>query len=159
MSCVLRAGGKRFDVDACVDRLGLRVLRVFRRGEPRSPARPTGPKSVFSCANVLVSDREFSDYNGQVRDAIRYLKRNRKLLRRLRRYSGVEWAYLDFGVELRDVAVQSDFLPEELVTMAGNLGLGIELSHYPPISSARRPAGPRSAQRQRGGPRRRRTRS
>jgi hypothetical protein len=157
---VLRVGGKRFDVEACVGVLGLKVLRIYRRGQPRSPARPRGPKNLFSGANVLVSDREFSDYNSQVRDAIRYLKRNQKLLRRLRHYSGVEWAYLDFGVELRDVAVHCDVLPEQLVMMAGNLGLGIEVSHYPPLGATSMLERPRrQVRRAREEGRRRRTRS
>ena len=38
---------------------------------------------------------------------------------------------LDFGIERRDVAVQSDNLSSDLVRLAGSLGLAIELSQYP----------------------------
>ena len=54
--------------------------------------------------------------------------------RRLCTFPGVETVALDFGIERRDVAVQCDRLPEELIRLAGTLGLGIELSHYPAAS-------------------------
>jgi hypothetical protein len=48
-------------------------------------------------------------------------------VRRLAGWPGIECVTL----ERRDVAVQCDELPAVLVRLAGSLGLGIELSHYP----------------------------
>lgn len=49
--------------------------------------------------------------------------------------------YLDFGYYLRldgqRVLVQCDFLPSELLKLAGELGIGIELSLYPKVDKAR----------------------
>jgi hypothetical protein len=39
---------------------------------------------------------------------------------------------LDFAVESSDAAIDSKYLPPELLRRAGELGLGIELSFYPP---------------------------
>lgn len=38
---------------------------------------------------------------------------------------------LDFGVAWRNVIAQSDYLPPTLIIIAGELGIGIEISHYP----------------------------
>ncbi len=57
-------------------------------------------------------------------------------MRRPVEWPGVQAVDLDFGIERRDVAVQCDRLPPELVRLAGSLGLGIELSQYPPAVEA-----------------------
>lgn len=38
---------------------------------------------------------------------------------------------MDFGIARGDVAVQCDYFPPELIRLARELGLGIELSQYP----------------------------
>jgi hypothetical protein len=132
MSCVLRAVGRRFDVESDLARSPFRPLAVHRRGEPLLPAtRPTGRKRSKSGCNIEVSRREFEDLAGQVRDAIRFLKRHAAAVRALRRFPGVESATLDFGVAWRDAAAQTDAFPHELVTLAGKCELGLDISHYP----------------------------
>ena len=84
-----------------------------------------------------MSAKDFDDFAGQVRDAIRFLKRHGAAVRKLRRFPGVEDATLDFGIVWHDVAVQADVLPAELVLLAGKCGLAVEVSHYP-IATARR---------------------
>jgi len=155
MSCVLRVGGRRFDVDRCLSKVRLRVLRVRRRGVPFSQTTPNSPKDTFSNCNILVSNRDFSEFPAQVRDAARFLQRNRKVIRYLRDFPGVQWATLDFGVELRDTAVHCDLLPSNLLLSAGTLGLAIEVSHYPP-SERRRPVTGKAARRPSPSERRRR---
>jgi hypothetical protein len=39
---------------------------------------------------------------------------------------------LDFGIVRRDVAIQCDRIPVELLVLAGSVGLEIVLSQYPP---------------------------
>jgi hypothetical protein len=51
-------------------------------------------------------------------------------VRRLRKFPGVEAVTLDFGIWRRDVVVQCDHFSEELVRLAGELGVGLELSAY-----------------------------
>jgi hypothetical protein len=132
MSCVLRAAGRTFDVERYLARSPFRPLAVHRRGEPvLSATKPNGRERTRLGCNIEVSGRDFADFAGQVRDAIRFLKGNGAAVRRLRRFPGVEAVTLDFGVVWRDVAAQMDAFPEELVALAGQCALGLCISHYP----------------------------
>jgi hypothetical protein len=75
-----------------------------------------------------------------VQDAISFLTVNNHEVARLRSFPGIEHVYLDFGIARRDVLLQCDYLPPELVQLAGALGLGIELSQYPAYSTDEGPA-------------------
>jgi hypothetical protein len=46
-------------------------------------------------------------------------------------FPGVESAGLDFGIARRDGAAQFESFPSELLRLAGNLGLDLDLSQYP----------------------------
>jgi hypothetical protein len=83
-----------------------------------------------STAHFEVSEADFGDFVVQIKDAISFLKSHMedvKLMMGEPNTSGV----LDFAIEWRDVAVQNDNFPAELVREAGSLGLALELSHYP----------------------------
>ncbi len=84
---------------------------------------------------VNVSDAA-GNLTGQCRDAIAFLRSNKTELQRLKVYRGIDECWLDFGYDRRDVAVQCDYLPHELLLLAGSLGIGIELSLYPPAADA-----------------------
>jgi hypothetical protein len=132
MSAVLRAYGADFDVDVFLAGFTLPVCAVKRRGEPVAPAsRPHGRVHERSGVHVVVSDADFEEFPRQVEDATAFLRAEFEQIRRLCHYPGVEGVTLDFGIARRDVAVQCDYLPPELVQVAGSLGLGIELSQYP----------------------------
>ena len=137
MSAIIRVYGKDFNVDAYVADCTLPVCTVKRRGEPVFPtSQPDGRRHEQSGVHVLASEAEFREFRTQVDEAIAFLRANEAELRRLRTYSGVETATLDFGIERRDVAVQSDRLPAELLRLAGALDVDIELSQYPPADSS-----------------------
>jgi hypothetical protein len=61
--------------------------------------------------------------------AIAFLKANQVELEQL----GIERIDLDFGIQDRDVAVQGDYFPPELLRLAGNLNIGIEVTRYPQV--------------------------
>ena len=130
MSAVLRIDGVDFDVDRFCAKSSLTPCAVYRRGERVSQVSRSRRRRKASGMNIVVSDGEFDDFQRQVQEAIAFLSANRKELRRLMRFPGVEGACLDFGIERLDVAAQFDRLPPELVRLAGELGLGIEISHY-----------------------------
>lgn len=139
MSCVLRVAGREFDVDAYIKRGALVPSAVYRRGEARFPTLPRARTNSRSGFNVVVSRKPFSDFDGQVRDAVTFLGKQRRAIQALRRRDGVDGASLDFGVERRaDAAVQCQAFPEDLVRLAGELGLGLELSFYPEPEAAPR---------------------
>ncbi len=133
--CVLRVAGTQFDADKYLALSGLEATTVFHRGEPRSAAKPSGKLNGHSGFTVDVSDASRDGIGGQITDAIAFLKENGNAVRMLRAAPGVEDVFLDFPVDLRidgvNVIVQSDYLSPELVSLAGALGLGIEISIYP----------------------------
>jgi hypothetical protein len=132
MSAVLRAYGADFDVDTFLLGCALPVCTVKRRGEPvLSASQPVGRRQERSGIHVVASAADFSEFPRQVEEATEFLRAEADQVRRLCAFPGVEGVTLDFGVEWRDVAVQCDHLPPDLVRLAGSLGLGIELSHYP----------------------------
>jgi hypothetical protein len=138
MSAVLRAYGANFDVDAFLAGCRLSVCAVKRRGEPVFPAsQPNGRRHEQSGVHVLTSDADFREFGRQVEESVAFLQGNSAELRKLCEFPGVERVTLDFGIARRDeVAVQYDHLPAELVRLAGSLGLGIELSHYPSVKES-----------------------
>jgi len=133
VGCVLRVSGRSFDVDAYLrTRAPLVPAAVHRRGQPKFQTQPKGRRNRRSGCNIIVSKMDFSDFPGQVRDAVRFLSGKSRAIRTLMRRPGVESASLDFGVERRpEAVVQVDSFPRELVSLAGRLGLSIELSLYP----------------------------
>lgn len=82
------------------------------------------------------SRASFGEFPRQVAEATAFLRAEWEQVQRLCEWPGVEGVTLDFGIERRDVAVQCDRLPAELVRLAGVLGLAIELSQYPPSQAA-----------------------
>lgn len=58
MSCVLRVGGRNFDVDAFVTASTLKPLILYHRGHRRLPDSRVQPDDE-SGLNVSVSEREF----------------------------------------------------------------------------------------------------
>jgi hypothetical protein len=132
--CVLRVTGRQFDVDSYVVRSGLTAVKIFRAGEPRS-ARPDGRRCGLSGFTVDVSRHPPNNLPAQITDAIAFLKNHRGGLATLRAAPGVEDMRLDFPVNLRidyrKTMAQFDYFPPELVSLAGAVGLGLELSIYP----------------------------
>jgi len=129
---MLRISGRRLNVDRCLAQSSLSPAVVYRRGEPRFPAsQPEGLKNTRSGANITVSGRGFADFKGQVRDAVRFLRRFSRETSRLRRVQGLESACLDFGVEPLDgIAVECWRFPEELIALAKTASIELELSVY-----------------------------
>src|SRR5262249_34827302 len=131
MSAVLRAYGADFDVDRFLAGCTLPLCAVKRRGEPGFAARqPDGRRHERSGVHVSASDADFEEFPRQVEEATAFLRAEVEQVRRLCKFPGVEDVTLDFGIDRRGVAVQCDYLPPELVRLAGALGLGIELSQY-----------------------------
>lgn len=74
----------------------------------------------------------WGDLKPQIVDAIEFLKENELELSRLSTYPGVTKLCLDFPYERRKGAVtQTDSLPAELLLLAGQLGIAIDMTLYP----------------------------
>jgi len=81
--------------------------------------------------NVSVSDREFTDLTGQIDDAMRFLNDHLEELKRLREFPGLERLVLDFPVADRDVMIQSERFPVDLISLISELKIELVVSRYP----------------------------
>jgi hypothetical protein len=124
--CVLRATGDNFQAEKFLEDSTLAPCNVLRKGQPRARNRVWDSSGI----TVVVSDASGDDLAGQVREAIEFLKLNRKELSRLRGFDGMEEMGLDFGVYRKNGFLQSSVFPAELIALAGDLEMGIELSIY-----------------------------
>lgn len=130
MSCVLRVIGTSFDVDAFLAESELRPQAVFHRGEARLPGLPDASTWSASGFNLGVSDEGFHDLAPQVREAGRFLNQHEDELRRLGAFPGVEEVCLDFGIARRDIPMQSEVFPADLLWQAGALDIDLAVTHY-----------------------------
>jgi hypothetical protein len=138
VSCVLRAIGLSFDVDAFLEETTLEGALAFRRGEPKLEGEPDGARRAASGFNLPVSDAAPDDVPTQVSDAMRFLGLHEDELRRLGGFDGVEEVCLDFGVQRREVGAQSVF-PADLLWRAGALDIDLVVTHYPSSSAEDEP--------------------
>lgn len=127
---MLRAGGAEFDADAYLAASPFDEVTRYHRGDPRWPGfEATHRTSGF---NVTVSQANSDDLLTQVEEAIAFLDAHEDELRRLGRFDGVEELELDFAVEWRDLAMQTDWFPPDLLWRAGALDIALRVTHYLP---------------------------
>jgi hypothetical protein len=126
--CVLRARGSNFAVDEFLAESSLQPITVFHRGQRQSSeSRPV----ITSGFHSDVSGADFSNLQSQIADAVEFIEKNQGELERLVGFPGVENVSVDFGIEERDVAAQSERFPPKLLTMLGSLGIWLEFTLYP----------------------------
>jgi len=129
MGCVLKAYGADFQVDRFLEASELTPCVVRRRGEPFfTGGNPQGKVSDVSRVHIVVSEADFDNLPDQIQDTISFLEQHRGELARLCKFPDVEGVFLDFGIDRRDVAVQYDDFPAELLYLAGSLGISIRVS-------------------------------
>lgn len=135
MPCNLVILGKNFDIDEFLAKSKLRGFTKVYKGEPRFKSKPNGEKVEHSRIGIQTSKAGFHELEKQIKDTIRYLKRHKDKLSHIKQFSEIDFATLDFGINLRidkkKVLLQSDRFPNELLKLAGEIGLDIELSIYP----------------------------
>lgn len=131
MSCILRVAGAELDVDALLHIVDLKPDRVWRRGQPRRTSKPEGKRHDDSGAAFVASDADLHEFAQQLDEATGYLEMHCRQIAFLASFEGVQHATLDFGIELRGVAIHSDILPVRFLKAAAEAGVSVELSHYP----------------------------
>lgn len=98
-------------------------------------SKPEGRKVEHSSLSIQTSKADWDELDKQINDTIRYLKRHKDKLSYIKEVKEVDFALLDFGINLRidgkKVIAQSDTFPNALLKLAGEIGLDIELSIYP----------------------------
>jgi hypothetical protein len=131
MSCVLRASGQDFDVDAYLTESPFEPDTVFRRGERVAAEAAEGPARGAGGFNLTVSRAPADDLAAQIDEATRFLDLHEEELRRLTGFAGVDVVFLNFGVSWRNVPVHTDVFPADLLWRAGALDISLAVSHYP----------------------------
>ena len=151
MSCVLRAHGESFQVHEFLKKSSLQPDSVFQKGDPVASDGKKGSQHSASGFSVSVSEADFADLEGQIREAILFLDEYEDELRRLGSFSGVQGVSLEFGIEwrepsfltdlpgvggpgsrtgLRQTPVQTDVFPADLLWRAGALDIWLAVTHY-----------------------------
>lgn len=131
MSCMFRVFGSDLEIDALLDGVALEPNRVWHKGDLRFKHRPDGEVLVLSGASFIASDADMNEFDVQIKEVKDFLSEHCAEIQKMVQFPGVEGGVLDFGIELRNVAVHGDFLPLELLQLAAQAGVGIQLSHYP----------------------------
>lgn len=129
--CVLHVRSLNDSFSEFLKHTSLPVYRSYEKGQTASLRKGTVYDNFgFSCE---VSKCEWSDFPGQVEEAIRFLKAHSEQLRSLTLNHKIDDIRLDFPIANRlseSVFCQCDFLPPELVSLCAQNCIGIELSHY-----------------------------
>ena len=107
------------------------VYSVFDKGEFRNKSETR--KAINYTISFVASDRDWDEFPEQVKDTIIFLETNGAALEALLSTHEIKGAYLDFPIYSRlndHIVNQNDHLPSKLVSLAGKLNLGIEMSMY-----------------------------
>jgi hypothetical protein len=130
VACYLKAWGAQFDVDAFVAASPLPCDPVWHRGDRRRAIR-NGKSALHDSSGLTTLVLAAEGLDGQVDDAVRFLRSYQAEVQRLVSIPEVERVILDFGVAWHpDSAAQFARLPPELLALAGNSNVWLELSHY-----------------------------
>ncbi len=133
--CVIRVLGDEFDPEPFLATATFTPSSVFRKGELRAGRRRPATTSGFTCE---VASGEF---NEQVRLVSEFISQHAVDLKRLSSATTVESFFVDFAYDCRlddeSVMVQRDFLPTEFIRLAVQVGIGIGLTLYKPVSDDR----------------------
>ena len=120
--CGQKIGLKRF-----LEESHWKPIIVFWKGKPKFPS--SSKVSAINGFNHSVSDAAGSRLDLQVRDAKRFLKRERLELKRLKRLK--LHGTLDFGVEaFRDAPMKFYRFDARLISLLADVGIDLELSQY-----------------------------
>lgn len=123
--CVLRAWGDDFQPESFLAGSPLEPCNVFTKGTRKSEGRTWDTSGL----TVLVSD-DSDNFKHQVNDAIEFLTSNRLELQRLKSSVGIDGLSLDFGVSGKNGFWQRHLFPPELISLAAEYALALEVSIY-----------------------------
>lgn len=129
--CILKLYSDSHSFTLFAERTAMPVVSCKVKGEPRRKSSDEVNSSHRISLNV--SEEDWDNLPGQVRDAIAFLTKWEREIVNLLVTHEVSSAYLDFPLYSRlgdNIANQNDHLPKELIAVAGRIGLGLELATY-----------------------------
>ena len=133
MGCLYRICGKtKFNIDKFEIGWKIKPIVIHRKGDIATNSIRGKKKIGKSQLIFKVSDK--SDLNGQILDAIKFLKKNSKYLENICTDKSIDTFALDFSfdsrIDLKPVEVQNDYFPAELIRLAGRLNISIWLTQW-----------------------------
>jgi hypothetical protein len=148
--CVLRASSNRKTLSGFLTNARLPFYEAHDKTDLQGHGCEKGKPFGYSGFKCAVSEKDWSDLPGQIKDAILFLRRYKKDLELLRDNFKCD-VRLDFPYESRigtfipthgknkrdKVFAQFDYLPPDLIAKAGELKIGIEMSLYPATQRTR----------------------
>lgn len=129
MSCVLRASGQGFDVEAFLAGSPFAGAAVPLGKEAGAGRDGQDPRSV-SGFRLELSPAGGDDLQVEIEEAIAFLDEHEEELRRLGSFRGVDEVCLTFGVQWRQLPAQTDHFPPELLWRSGALDIALEITHF-----------------------------
>jgi hypothetical protein len=105
-------------------------VAVVRRGQPQWAKAPSG-SPILNESGFHAVAADFSNLKMEIADGFVSWSKIKRNWRGLSLSPSVEKVSLDFGIEERDMAAQSERFPPNLLRVVGNLGIWLEFTLYP----------------------------
>ena len=132
MSCILRAFGSDFDIDAFINSASLIADSTWLKGEKRFPNSDRNQSiNDSSGIRIVASKADFTELAKQIEESTLFLRQNHDEIKKLTSISGVEGAFLDFGINIYPPGWSTFTFPPELLILAGSAGVSLCVSVYP----------------------------
>ena len=122
--CVLRAWGDDFQPELFRAGSSLEPCNVFTKGARKSEGH------TWNTSGLTVPVSDVDNFKHQVNVAIEFLTSNRLEIQRLKSSVGIDGLSLDFGVSETNNFCQNHFFPPELISLAAEYPLALEVSIY-----------------------------
>ena len=129
--CILKVYSDNESFESFSQITDIPVYSLYNKGERKN--EKTDDIHTDFRISFDVSEKEWDDIEGQIDDAILFLNKYKEQIQDLLTRHSISDAYLDFSLWSRlndNVVNQNDYLPRELVKIAGNLNIGIEMGIY-----------------------------
>jgi hypothetical protein len=131
--CVLHVNIDTDQLDFIIESTKLPIYQVYKKGDKHKYLKKkVYDYNVISC---VVSDKDWDDFEGQANDMLSFLKTYHIELQSLKdNFNDLDWQFdMPYNCRLSDSLFnQNNFLPPELLALAGYFGIGINLSLYWP---------------------------
>lgn len=129
MSCILRVYGETLDIKALLALLEIVPYQWWEKGDLISIGGSSTETFNYSGAKFEVSEADMDLFELQIDEAISFLQENQGDILKISSFAGVEDVILDFAIG--DTFTHTDNLSPKFLSVVGNLGIGVALSHYP----------------------------
>ncbi len=127
MSVIIWFTGKALDCESISTVFPrAKILDERSRSDRFQKRKYSEPRS----ANILVSRKGFKNLDGQMKDAVVFLQKNKVAIKKVMKTKGLEEAFISFPCTMENSLVAFYCFPPELALVAGELGLGMRLSLF-----------------------------